>query len=190
MKKIIFTTAIIIAIISFSFSVHAWDDCPFGFEDEAYPGTCWRYIDKNNDGICDHSQSEPEEETVSEDLNSNSIIQNKKNSSNFPYLLVLSFLIVLVIILILKLLQKEGKISKGKEKILLNILLLIFFLPSAITGVVLLLMTDIEILKVLGQSFTSLHNISSMFFIWISGYHIIWHTTYYVKGTKHLLNRK
>ena len=41
-----------------STSALAWDDCPFGFKDEPYPGTCWRYVDKNNDGICDHSHSE------------------------------------------------------------------------------------------------------------------------------------
>ncbi|GAB4114830.1 MAG: hypothetical protein Kow00103_09160 [Candidatus Caldatribacteriota bacterium] len=42
-----------------------WDSCPFGLEDDPYPGECGRYIDTNNDGICDLSQSEPQ---VTEDV--------------------------------------------------------------------------------------------------------------------------
>lgn len=37
----------------------AWDSCPFGLENDPYPGECGRYIDTNNDGICDLSQPEP-----------------------------------------------------------------------------------------------------------------------------------
>ena len=37
----------------------AWDDCPLGLVDDPYPGACPRYVDTNNDGICDHSQSDP-----------------------------------------------------------------------------------------------------------------------------------
>lgn len=31
-------------------------DCPYGFIDDSYPGQCGRYVDANEDGICDHSQ--------------------------------------------------------------------------------------------------------------------------------------
>ncbi|MCX5973650.1 MAG: hypothetical protein NTU59_03040, partial [Coprothermobacterota bacterium] len=37
----------------------AWDDCPLGLVDDPYPGACPRYVDTNDDGICDHSQSDP-----------------------------------------------------------------------------------------------------------------------------------
>lgn len=30
--------------------------CPFGLENDPYPGRCFRYVDTNNDGICDRSQ--------------------------------------------------------------------------------------------------------------------------------------
>jgi uncharacterized membrane protein YfcA len=40
-------------------SAWAWDDCPLGLVNDPYPGACPRYIDTNNDGICDHSQSDP-----------------------------------------------------------------------------------------------------------------------------------
>jgi len=37
-----------------------WDSCPFGLENDLYPGECGRYVDSNNDGICDLSQPSPE----------------------------------------------------------------------------------------------------------------------------------
>lgn len=47
----------------------AWDDCPFGVTDSdcEFPGACGRYIDTNNNQICDHSEPVPEnlKETVS-----------------------------------------------------------------------------------------------------------------------------
>lgn len=39
--------------------VFAWDDCPKNLVNDPYPGECGRYIDTNNDSICDHSQPEP-----------------------------------------------------------------------------------------------------------------------------------
>jgi len=42
-------------------STLAWDDCPFGLIDDPYPGECNRYIDTDQDGICDRSQSAPED---------------------------------------------------------------------------------------------------------------------------------
>jgi len=178
--------SILITLAFFSLSASAWDDCPFGLEDEPYPGTCWRYEDENNDGICDHSQSEPIEETQEENVEADSPSQQQKNSTRFPTMLIVSFLITIILILILKILVKRKKISNAKEKIILNILLLIFFIPSAITGIALLLMANMGILREFGQSFTQLHNIGSLFFMWISGYHIIWHTKYYIKGAKNL----
>lgn len=38
---------------------HTWDSCPFGLSNDPYPGECGRYIDTNQDGICDLSQPEP-----------------------------------------------------------------------------------------------------------------------------------
>jgi len=34
--------------------------CPFGQTNCSHPGNCGRYVDRNNDGICDHSQQLPE----------------------------------------------------------------------------------------------------------------------------------
>ena len=186
-KRTLFTLGIILILIALSSKSLAWADCPFGYEDEEYPGTCWRYIDTNNDGICDHSQSEPTIETNAENEEGNISSLNQETNTRFPILLIISFVFSFFLVLILKLFVKKGKITNSKEKIIFNILLLIFFIPSAITGMVLLLMTNMKILINLGPSFTQMHNISSLFFMWISGYHIIWHTKYYIKSVKNLV---
>ena len=65
MKKFFLLTLVFFIIIFFLFQGKAyavsWDDCPYGNVNDEYPGECSRYIDTDNDGICDHSQPPPEE---------------------------------------------------------------------------------------------------------------------------------
>jgi len=56
-KAMVFSL-IIIFLICLPTTVWAWDDCPRG-DSCTYPGQCSRYIDTNQDGICDHGQEEP-----------------------------------------------------------------------------------------------------------------------------------
>ena len=177
---------IIFIVLFFSPIVSAWDNCPFGLKDDPYPGTCGRYVDENNDKLCDYSQSEPTVETQDENAKANSPIRQQNKQNRFPILLIISFVIIASLILILKVLVERKKLSNVKEKIILNILLLIFFIPSAITGIILLLMTNMGILIEFGPNFIQLHTISSLFFMWISAYHITWHTKYYLKSMKNL----
>lgn len=188
-KKLMLTIlAIILTITMLSSNASAWDDCPFGYEDEPYPGSCWRYVDTNNDGICDHSQSQP---STSEGLNSEIQSQdsNSQTQNKFPIIVILSFIIVIILVILTQFLKKIGKISNMKEKILWNILLLIFFIPSGITGIILVFMPVVPALREISINFIQLHDITSFFFFWISGYHIIWHTRYYTKCAKELFKK-
>ena len=69
MRKIAILLIILITIPL----IFAWDDCPFGITDSScyYPGDCIRYVDTNNNNICDLSEPAPS----SEPPNSN-IVQN------------------------------------------------------------------------------------------------------------------
>ncbi|MBA2862689.1 hypothetical protein [Methanococcus maripaludis] len=61
-------------LFSLIVTTHAWDDCPFGVTDSdcKFPGACGRYIDTNNNNICDHSEPVPENsETLSSSENAN-----------------------------------------------------------------------------------------------------------------------
>jgi hypothetical protein len=188
-SKIIFIFLLIPLL--FSINTIAWDDCPFGYEDEPFPGSCWRYVDKNNDGICDHSQSNPSLFQDESSAESNTQTQNQNLNQTFEnkYLLlvIISFLIIFSLAIATRYLKKIKKLSNLNEKIIWNLLLLIFFLPSGITGIILVLMPSIPFLREIGLNFIQLHNITSFFFMWISAYHIIWHTGYYTKGIKKLL---
>lgn len=57
MKKMIFALTLLLLIPSI---ILAWDDCPYGEVNCPAPGDCSRYIDTDNDGICDRSQPAPE----------------------------------------------------------------------------------------------------------------------------------
>ena len=180
---------IIILLANLSINASAWDDCPFGLVDEKYPGTCPRYIDTNKDGICDHSQLDPTEEIDDYNTGSQIVVQQESGFNNikFPVMLLISFIIIFGLVVLGKYFRKINRLSVIKEKLIWNILLLIFFLPSAITGVILLLTTNLGILRELGLSLLQVHDITSLFFMWISAYHIIWHTRYYLKVTKKLV---
>lgn len=182
-------------------TLSAWDNCPFGIENDAYPGDCGRYIDTNNDGICDQSQPDPDTSQSQESEESADNITREKQDykvaandisilANKNILtLISSFFIILIGIIITKTLSKKQLLSPAKEKILWNIILLIFFMPSAITGIILILIFDFPFLREIGLNFIEIHSYTSFFFMWISGYHIIWHTTYYIKGSKKLFEK-
>ena len=117
----------------------AWNDCPFGFKDEAYHGTCWRYVDTNNDGICDHSQSEPvdgknvtknqENAELKGQINDGqNLLENR--STRQAVVMILSFFITLIAVVLTRVLVKKGILSKMKEKIIWNVLLLFFLTLS------------------------------------------------------------
>ena len=199
MQKIKLFLIIALSIISiFLLSANiamAWDDCPFGFKDETYPGTCWRYVDTNNDGICDHSQSEPVDGKNVTESQENAELQGwiddgqsllENRSTRQAVVMILSFFITLIAIVLTRVLVKKGILSKMKEKIIWNILLLIFFLLSGTTGILFVLIQIIPSIREISLNFVNLHSITSFFFMWISGYHILRNAKYYVKGIKSL----
>ena len=75
-KYITLLTIIFILVIFNSISIYAWDNCPFGLEDDPYPGECKRYIDTDGDGICDLSQPAPEDRNTNISLNEENVKEN------------------------------------------------------------------------------------------------------------------
>jgi hypothetical protein len=173
----------------------AEEDCPFGYRQDPYPGKCWRYVDTNNDGICDLSQSlstsSPQEPNENSTYNSNiSTITQLWHENKNLLTVIVSFISIFLVSFTTKLLTKRRILSSLKEKIIWNVLLLIFFLPSGITGIILILMPSLPFLQEISVNFVDLHSYSSFFFLWISGYHILWHTKYYMNAVKTLFSKK
>ena len=166
MKKVIMILAFSLIASFFSTSAIESDDCQFG----------------------DHSRSEPVNLGLGK--NAEKGFENQKNTSsgganrNYLFMITASLLLVLIGISLGKILVINKIISKNKEKLFWNILLLIFFIPSAITGVIILGLRDLTFLIGHGNTFSQIHNVSSLFFMWIIAYHILWHTKYYVRFIK------
>ncbi len=58
--SIFFVTLFLISLLTLNF-VYSWDDCPFGETNSScvYPGDCAKYVDANNNRICDRSEPPP-----------------------------------------------------------------------------------------------------------------------------------
>ena len=88
MKKAMLTMAILMLVLIFSSinnsglvgEIYAWDDCPKGMVNDEYPGSCSRYIDTDENGICDHSEPAPEDRINNQDQNKEISEKQTKNS--------------------------------------------------------------------------------------------------------------
>ncbi len=61
-KLLLFLFLVLLFVSPLAF---AWDDCPYGKVNDTYPGLCSRYVDTDNNGVCDHSEPAPDERVVS-----------------------------------------------------------------------------------------------------------------------------
>ncbi len=83
MKKLATTTVIIIlGFILIPKTVFAWDDCPKGLVNDPYPGECPRYVDTDDDGICDHSQPAPEDREAVDEVEPTASARPAKDSDS------------------------------------------------------------------------------------------------------------
>lgn len=139
MKKIIFALLLSILIPA---TTLAWDDCPHGEIDCPAPGDCNRYVDTDNDGICDHSQPAPEDRNIEttniQVANDKNLITNNKQNTMTYHLIPIS-LFLIIFYAITRILVKKKNISVVNHKKIWNVLLLISFLISGILGIVLII---------------------------------------------------
>jgi len=75
-KPFLLICMILLLLIFNTVSAYSWDNCPFGLEDDPYPGECNRYVDSDGDGICDLSQPAPEDRENFISLNLDIINEN------------------------------------------------------------------------------------------------------------------
>ena len=138
MKRIFF---ILLLLIITPATVFAWDDCPYNKTDCSLPGECSRYVDADNDKICDRSQLSPEdriEETASaQEINNKNLTTTKQNKMIY-HLLPISLLLI-IFYAITRILAKKKIISVMDHKKIWNGLLLISFLISGMLGIVLII---------------------------------------------------
>ena len=220
-RKYITLSTIIFILIAFnSISIYAWDNCPYGLEDDPYPGECKRYIDTDGDAICDSSQPAPEDRDTSIFLNEENIKENakvkvkddgkyfketdekvtggffvaeaassQKTVSDSPsperkslpdYNFLEIFFVALLIYFGGKFLARKLEISSCKEKKFWNLFLLISFVGSAGTGMILVFFRDYDWFRSINFNFLFWHVEFSIIMTLLGIFHALWHLKYYL----------
>ncbi len=198
-KKIIFVLLLLVLLPA---TVFAWNDCPFGGEINCtYPGDCNRYIDTDNDGICDHSQPAPENR-INNTTDNLTNITNKTGTSaksEMPgiteksaerpiaketyHLLPVSLLLILLY-LMSYILSKRTIISIATHRKIWNILLLVTFFISGLSGVLLIIKIDFGIVFPISFDILFWHVETGIAMVVISIFHILWHWQYFKNALK------
>ena len=181
MRIIIF---LLLLFIVFPVSALAWDDCPHGEVDCPSPGECSRYIDIDEDGICDHSQPAPENRnnTTTDISSSNEILgETEENSSQSrrTYNLLPISLLLIVLYAISHILSKKKIINIINHRKIWNILLLSSFLISGILGILLVIEINFDIVTILPFNVLFWHVEAGIAMFIISIFHILWHWAYF-----------
>ena len=155
-------------------------DCPLGKEDDPAPGVCGLYNDTNQDAICDLSESSqtlytteqsPKPETNSSAAD-NTVKQTEHRLGLITIVLVFGYLAGLLAVY-------KKKISVVKHRKFWNWLLLIFFIPTALTSLFLALVVEFGWYINFGIDLSYWHFVFGWSFLLVSIFHTIWHTAYY-----------
>jgi len=160
MPRIIFIIFILALLLTpFTFTL-AQTACPFGQINDPYPGLCARYIDIDNDGFCDLSQTEQ---------------TNPEKDYNF-----LPISAVLIVLYLAGLaLVKAQKLSRVAHRKIWNIILTISFLGSAITGLIMIFHLNYNIPAIINPKIMFRHVEFSLVFTLVAIFHALWHLAYY-----------
>ena len=176
-----------------------WETCPFGLVNDTYPGSCARYIDTNNDGICDRSQTmptttlpgTPTSQTVSTTV-SQSDSQGTSGIRSQPvlwgeYNLIPLSAAVILLYLASMLLSKAKRINLVTHRRIWNVVLLLSFVVCGITGIIIAVRLDLrwDIPQMALMSFW--HTETGIIMTVVSVFHILWHWNYFlamIKGKK------
>ena len=183
---ILFIFILLTIVITIPQTVSAWNNCPFGEVNEPYPGTCGRYKDTDQDGICDLSQSPPESRLQTSDENSegNQDTLNGTKTSidsnariNYYFLPILLFLVIFYLITFG--MGQKKILKKIQHRKIWNGILLITFLVSGIFGLILAISISSGIRLYFYADLLFWHVEFGIAMAIISVFHIIWHWKYY-----------
>jgi hypothetical protein len=136
-------------------AVYAWNDCPYGLLNDPYPGQCPRYLDTNQNNICDHSESpssgslnnssittQANESSVNDKNNTNSSFSDIQQASSVPsqsYNLIPIATTTLILYLITYLLYLEDRLKRSIYYAIWKYVLMASFIVTSVTGLILTL---------------------------------------------------
>lgn len=184
MKRIIFSLLLLVLIPA---TVLAWNDCPYDKVNSPYPGDCNRYIDTDNDGICDRSQPAPEDRNTkiinAQTIEDKDLTTNNKQSGTTYHLVPISLFLILLYF-ITHILSKKKIISVVNHRKIWNFLLLITFLISGLLGILLIIEINFGIKFSLPFNSLFWHVEIGIAMFVISIFHTLWHWAYFKRMFK------
>ncbi len=148
MKKLY---VVLLIILLTPIAVYAWNDCPYGLLNDPFPGQCPRYVDTNQDNLCDHSESPSSgtltnssitqpNDSVNNKNNSNTSFSDIQNTSSVPpenYNLILVVTTTLILYLITYLLYLENRLKRSIYYAIWKYVLMVSFIVTGFTGLIL-----------------------------------------------------
>lgn len=141
----------------------AWLDCPYGKINEPFPGSCELYIDTNENQICDYSESAP---------------GNNLKEGKLPFYLIFFTLAFYFLhwhaVNKTKLPKKFKWLNQASFRYFWNLVLLLSFLPTAVSSILLLL-------KVRSSFLPFLHNQTGIVFVTMAFLHLLARFRYFLK---------
>ena len=160
-------------------------ECPLGRVDDPAPGVCSLYTDYNKDAICDLSESSITSYVVEQTENQGTNYQATVNSvKKIDHHLGLITMVLVFGYLVGLLAVYKKKTSVIKHRKFWNWLLLIFFIPTALTSLSLAIMVEFGWYLELGVDMSYWHFVFGWAFLLVSIFHIFWHTAYYFRRNK------
>lgn len=152
--------------------------CPYGLENDPYPGNCGRYIDSNADFICDHSQ--PEIEFSSGQPTASATPNRGKN-----YNLILISAIVFPLYFTTFLLSKFRIIKLITHRKIWNVILLFSFLVVGSLGILLVMRISFGLNLNLPFNMLFWHVEAGIVMSMVAIFHILWHLSYFRSLFRH-----
>ncbi|MFH1447508.1 MAG: hypothetical protein ABIG39_01480 [Candidatus Micrarchaeota archaeon] len=166
-----------------------WNDCPYECVNDTYPGECGRYIDTDGDGICNHSQSAPEDR-VSDPVINETASPPKTNVPTNPiapkefvidsrYYVIPISVAIMVFYSISFILSRKKVIGVVTHRKIWNVLLLITFLVGSILGLLLAVRISLGVIVPLPFNMLFWHVEAGIAMTLIAMFHILWHWPYF-----------
>ncbi len=184
MKRIIILSIFLLfPLVSFA----QWDDCPHGKTDDSceYPGECGRYVDTDNDAICDHSQTDPVQQSASTDVvmtssavdNSADQVTTTKEQKKYP--LFMTIVVISLLYIITYSLAQNKKISMLTHKKIWNSVLTVSFAATIILSIILIIRVNLGYSLTLPFDVLYWHVVTGLVMMVVAFFHIGWHWRYY-----------
>jgi hypothetical protein len=141
---------ILIALLT-PIAVYAWNDCPYGTVNDPFPGQCPRYVDTNQNRICDHSESPSSgslsnvsttgqtnnSTTAKNGTISSSDIQNAGSVPPESFNLIPLVITTFIIYLVTYLLYLEHRLRRSLYYTIWKYVLMASFIATGVTGLIL-----------------------------------------------------